>query len=208
MMKIILVVSLILSLAVLEQVNGQCYDLIKQYYECKYLRMSKQNNSWGDIDYRPVKSRNHRHPNKLDDKFYRRQGLAKLDFDESMRLFRKIYDETENCHSKFCKCVSFKHIDYYNNYSIWFRNETNYKQVKRIISAFNEKFESKKLSFHDVFNPVIYSARPIEPNPFFEPQLKTINKFCYHNDYSWARLNYYNYTISCYNFNYSYMVKK
>lgn len=192
-------VYLILSLVAFDQINANCNDLIQQYYECKYLHMSIQNNTWGELDYRPVKSiRN----NKLDDKFYRRHGLAKMDFDDGMHLFKKIYDETENCHTKFCKCVSFKHIDNYNNFSILFRNETNFPQVKKIVEGFIRKFKSKLLPYDKVPVPVMYDG-PWGP----EKNFPTIQKFCYRNDFSWERLMYYNYSASCSNFNYSYLVR-
>lgn len=178
-------------------VDCQCYDLIKQYFECKYLNMSIRNNTWQMLDYLPDSSKPN---NYLSDRVYKRY-LNKMNFNEAMQLFQKIYKITENCSTEFCKCVAWKHIDKNIKYSIFFRNETNFKQVKKILLSFNLRFKDDILPFKQLEHMYMYDGPPGD-----WPLYPSLTKFCIKYDYSRTRLGFYNFNSSCDNPNYSYEV--
>lgn len=176
-----------LTLALVGQADLKCYDLVRQYYQCKKLIMHKVNFSWDIIYYIP----NYSIPNnRLDDSFFQKLGLENMPLNKAMDLFKQIYMETNNCTSEFCNCVNFQFIDTNDQFSIYFRNETNFRQFNDIISAFNNKF-SKFMYPIDYFTKLIFTY-----------EFPTLTKFCITNEYTSQRLNNYNNTLmSCVNRN-------
>ena len=128
-LEILALIAFICFVCLRGQVNGQTFELIRQYYECQNLTM------YYEVS-RGIYIRDTSLPdNYLDDSFYQRLGLANMTYDQGMNLIRKIYPDTRNCTTRFCNCVSWGFIDglfdpnyqrIYNNYSIFFRNESNY----------------------------------------------------------------------------------
>ena len=168
------------------RVNGQCYDLIHQYSQCKHLKMSKSNYSVYSYTFERFTPVSNTSNNELTDRYYRK--LKGMSFEKAMNLFRKIYTETENCSSEFCQCVSLGVIDLYGKYSMYFRNESIFRHVVKIIGAFHKKFEPKLLSYNDLK----YS---LEFDPYSSQNLSSLAQFCIKYDYSKNRLRYYNNSV-------------
>ena len=167
------------------QVNGQCFDLIHQYNQCKHLKMEKTKRNLSE-KYEPKKLERER--NKLTDRFYRKLNSSEMNFDKAMKLFRTIYTEINNCTSEFCECVSLGIIDDSKaNYSMYFRDKNFFQHSKSIIEAFNKKFESNLL-------PLEYLGYQTEFSSLYIPSLA---QFCINHDYSKNRLNYYRNSFTC-----------
>lgn len=182
---------LLTMLALITQVELRCYDLVKQYYECQNLTMTKMNYSMNQVYYYP----NYSIPNnKLNDSFYQRLGLENMTFNRAMDLFRLIHTRTNNCTTEFCNCVSFHHIDTSNSYfSIYFRNETNFLQFRDIVASFINKFRN-----------FMYSLNSTQLRLSYSYEHPTLSRFCMTNEYTTQRLRYYNYSLmSCVYRNYS-----
>ena len=191
-MKPILILTVFcLVLLGLDQVNGQCYDLIQQYYQCKHLRMVKQTPTlFASILPTKYKPDLYVPDNELTDRFYRKLNSNDMNFDKAMKLFRKIYTETNNCKSEFCECASLGIIDFSANYSMYFRNEDVFPHAKNIIESFNKKFESKLLPFNVLKNE-------FEFYPYSGQNLSSLIQFCINHDYSKNRLSYYKNNFTC-----------
>ena len=172
------------------QVDCQCVDLVQQYFQCKYLKMifnNSNNYSYSSMSYSstpayiPDPSIAN---NQLNDTFYQNQNLSKMTFDQAMQLFWKIYNETNNCNSSFCDCVSKGLIDQHGQKpSLLFRNNSIFTQMKIILSAFNSKFKPALLPYSQL-TYLFYQT----------PNLTTLNQFCVNYDYSYSRVMYYNST--------------
>ena len=189
-MKLILTLFLMSILGQIQQLNGQCYDLIRQYNQCKHLKME-----FKKIDY--IKKEkyfvNYTANFDLTDRFYRKLMSKEMNFNKAMNLFRKIYTETDNCTSEFCKCVSLGVIDYHGNYSLYFRNKDVFPHVKRIIEDFNKKFESYLKPYSQLrYNEKLNS----------DQNLSSLAQFCIKYDYSYNRYGYYKMDIYGKNFRY------
>ena len=170
----------------LNQVDCQCVDLIQQYFQCKYLKMISYSNyssiSYSSLPaYIPDPSIAN---NQLNDTFYQSQNLSQMTFDQAMQFFWKIYNETNNCNSSFCVCVSKGVIDKWGpKPSLLFRNNSIFTQMKIILSAFNTKFKPALLPYSQLKYLFISTLN-----------LTTLNQFCVNYDYSFGRTNYYNST--------------
>lgn len=186
-----LIIALI-SLKTIDEINGQCMDLVQQYYQCKYLKMKKTEKFWGEV-YEPDPSIAN---NALNESFYVGKSVNKMNFDKAMTLFETIYLESDNCtqsKNEFCECVSLGHIDQHGNYSIYFRNRTNFVNAKKVIKAFVDKFKPKLLSYGDLqYHWNFYQ--------FSTLNLTSLIHFCMEYDYSENRLQYYNTTYSCFGY--------
>lgn len=171
------------------QVNSQCYDLIHQYSQCKHLKMSKSNYSVYSYTFERFTPVGNASNNEITDRYYRKlTSPKKMSFEKAMNLFRKIYTETENCSNEFCQCVSLGVIDLYGKYSLYFRNESIFRHVVKIIGAFHKKFEPELLSYNDLK----YS---LEFDPYSSQNLSSLAQFCIKYDYSKNRLRYYNNSV-------------
>ena len=193
-------------------VKSECFELIQQYYECKNLVMIDPNN----VTYPPSPfifdasnkpNENYKYPpktyipnpsipnNKLSDTFYQNLNLNQMTIDQAMDLFRSIYNEIYNCNSAFCKCTKTGIImDYmngeYNQYSLYFLNETTLNQIKIILSEFNSKFKPNMKSYSSLqtfFQSKIHSNQT----------LPTLAQFCMKYDYTDERFLYYSGSIDC-----------
>lgn len=88
------------------------YNLVRKSYECKY-------------------------GTQLKDSFYQSLGLAKMNFNQSMSLLRKIYLDTNNCTSVWCKCTKSGKTKL--EFANFFLNQTNFEAIKAIIFDYNIK---------------------------------------------------------------------
>ena len=186
-----------LSLLLVTEINCQCYDLIDQYYSCKNLKMvhttcsfydtavpysSDNNNTGSNCIYEPDTSIPN---NKLTDSFYRKKKLDKMSFNEAMNLFKKIYDEIDGCDTEFCECVQ-KRSFYPVPYDIYFRDDDTFKDVKKIIKAYNEKYQSRMLPYEEIkYN-------------FPQGGSKILQKFCAKYDFTNIRLYTYKDVTKCF----------
>ena len=103
-------IAIFIALAIIsinKQVDCQCVNLIQQYYQCKYLKMTNNTDlSYLKFGIGPAYVPDASIPNnQLNDTFYKGLNLGKMTFDQAMHLFWSIYNETNNCKSKFCDCV-------------------------------------------------------------------------------------------------------
>ena len=166
----------------LSQVNGRCADLIHQYYKCRYQKIVKNNQSDSFVSN-----------NEPTDEFYKNLTSKEMNLDRAMKLFRKIYIETDNCKREFCACAN-EGVDRYNAYySKYFRNETVFPHAKNIIEAFIKKFESNLLPFNDLTNEWEFYE-------YSKKNLTSLVQFCINNDYSRHRFSYYKNKLTCASF--------
>ena len=185
-------IAIFIALAIIsinKQVDCQCADLIQQYYQCKYLKMTNNtSDSYKTYGIGPAYVPDSSIPNnQLTDTFYKGLSLGQMTFDQAMQLFWNIYNETNNCNSKFCDCVSNGLIDQaYSPGSVVFRNATIYPQMKSILLAFMNKYQPY-LSPYSQLTSYFYQTQ----------NLPTLNQFCVNYDYSKNRLSYYSNTRSC-----------
>ena len=197
-MKLILTLFLLFIFVQIQQLNGQCYDLIRQYNQCKHLKMEFKKSGYMEVEVHNITMYiiepqekyfvNSTANSDLTDRYYRKLMSKEMNFNKAMNLFRKIYTETDNCTSDFCKCVSLGVIDYHGNYSLYFRNKDVYPHVKRIIEDFSKQFESdlnpySELWYYEEFE--LYSYQ----------NLSSLAQFCIKYDYSYNRYEYYNMSI-------------
>lgn len=168
-------------------VEGQSYDLVRQYGWCKNLTMILYNSTYTPPFYMPDPNV----PNNiLNDTYFQKMNLSSMSFYDAMNFFRRIYLETNNCSSRFCNCVSWDVIDAHGAYSVVFRNDTNFHQVVSLVELFLEKLKPKLLPY----SVLQYSY------PFYDsPNLTTLVQFSIKNDYSSNRMAFYN-TTSCYGY--------
>ena len=176
------------------QVNGECFELVQQYYECQYLEMRNPNNGHSiPIPYEPNPLIDN---NILDDTFYQNISLNEWTFDEAMDLFWEIYNSTNNCNTELCKCISTGIIDQYKygregRFSLYFRNRTNFEQVKIIVSEFIDKYQSAISSYTDLeefFKAKTHSNQT----------LPTLAEFCMKYEYTDERFIYYKDSNDCF----------
>lgn len=161
--------------------EGECFGLVKQYYQCRHLNMTKSM-SWFYTEYIP----NSNIPNNtLTDAHFK--NLTRLSFDDGMNLIRRIYVETNNCTSEFCNCVNFNHVDLHGYYSMFFRNSTNYAPSKSILGDFIQKHKSQLLPREDL-DPLVNS---------FGYDLPSLTDFCINVEWSWLRLHMYDKLDTC-----------
>lgn len=193
-----LIIILTVALLGLTQVNGECFDLVHQYYQCKHLKMVNKYAEYGfAFKYKPDSSVPN---NALTDKFYQKLTSNEMNFDKAMNLFRKIYTETNNCSSEFCRCVSQQIVDENGKYSMYFRNETIFPHAKKIIEAFIKKFESKLRNLKNASEFQYYFNENWKEDIFIntrDPNLKSLAQFCVNHDYTKNRLIYYHNNFSC-----------
>lgn len=175
------------------EADGLCFDLVKQYYECRYLKMKYYFDDYFyffDEFYAPDPDV----PNNLvNDSIY--QNLTSYTFDQGMSLIQRIFQETDNCTSQFCRCVSHGYIDdtlYYGRQSILFRNATNFNQMKTIVADFGNKFRSQLLPLDEIHQDLNYE----------EHELPSLAKFCVELEFTYTRVDFYYKNISaCNTFN-------
>ena len=181
------------------QVNGQTFELFKQYYECRNLTMILNGQTYVRDTSLP--------DNYLDDSFYQRLGLANMTYDQGMNLIRKIYTDTRNCTTRFCNCVSWGFIDglfdpnyqrIYNNYSIFFRNESNYPGVRLIVSEFYNETKWNLQSLNTIFYTFSNSYYTYDYGVYRRAfEYPSIIKFLLVHDFTRARLRTLKYSPSC-----------
>ena len=184
-------IAIFIALAIIsinKQVDCQCANLIQQYYQCKHLKMTNNtSDSYKNYGIGPAYVPDASIPNnQLTDTFYKSLNLGKMTFDQAMQLFWNIYNETNNCKSKFCDCVSKGLIDQTTSGTVAFRNSTIYPQMKSILLD----FINKNKHFH-----LPYSQ--LSSYFYLTQDLPTLNQFCVNYDYSEMRLTYYSNTRFC-----------
>ena len=188
-LSLIVPILLVVILSRDNQVNGECFELVQQYYECKHLVMVLDKNNQTYIPSTLVPN------NILNDAFYKNLNLAEKTFDEAMQLFWQIYNET-NCHTEFCKCLSTGIIDYYkggkeNKFSLYFRNAINFEQIKIILSDFLERFEPSLKPYSDL---EMFFKEKAHSNQV----LPTLAQFCMKYDYTDERFIYHYDSLDCF----------
>lgn len=174
---------LIVMIVRINRTSNSSITLIKQYYECKNLKMIKQESHHGII-YLPDPSVA---KNRLDDSFYERLGFANMTFDEAMELVKKIYNESTNDPTKpdkddFRTCVRSYARGDRDDHSEMFRNETILEQAKHIVSLFIKKNKKYTLPEREI------QRKFREWRMSFAPALI---KFLVNNDYSLDRIDVY-----------------
>ena len=159
------------------QVDGICFDLVQQYFQCKRLKMVfTEEEGW--IPNSKIKN------NFLNDTFYQRQNLSRMSLDDGFALIRKIYTETSDCESDFCDCVNIESFNEiageFTDFSILFTNSTNFPHVKTIISEFNQKYKSNLLPFEEIQEIVDKNS-----------DSSTLAKFCIDIEWSFEKFSFY-----------------
>lgn len=172
-------------------VEGECFEVIRQYFECQYLKMVKRTNpSTGEIFY----ERNDKlDQNNLNNSIPAIQNLSRMSFDQGMDFIRRIYLETANCTTEVCNCTKFGKIDKEGSYSLFFGNADIFRQSKSIINGLNTKFKSQLMPFESLRGYLGHN----------HSHLPTLTKFCVDFEYTWVRLKFFKYANSCYAYNHS-----
>lgn len=130
-----LISSVLILCSVSWTIDAQIFSFVKQYYECKNLKMTKSNANNGD-EYYFMPDPNLEN-NKLDDSFYRRQRFDHMSLDSAMKLFKSIFAEvSRDCQSALCECVrKRKQTSDVEKYWIFFESEENLSLVKSTINS-------------------------------------------------------------------------
>lgn len=189
-----LVSILLFTLVCVKLNDGQdlfSFNLLRQYYHCKYLNMSfsgfsdSQNKT---TIYSPDQNKT------LNDSFYKklpdRGGLINMTFDQGMNLTKTIFKEASNCKSFFCKCINGFTGNYPQNASLFVNNETNFAGFKSIISSFNDKFKSYLKPLNQLVS--IYPMGNLYP---------TIVNYLSVTEFTGTKLGFYDTSFCEYNFN-------
>lgn len=172
--------ALIAPLSLIQQINGQSFDLIKQYYECKHLKMIVKSD-WKGTYYARDESIS---GNKLNDTFFQNLGLTKMTFDQGMNFIKKIYTDTNKCYTLFCNCTSWSFIESFNttnnnynvkSYKIYFRNESNFAGIKDILLRFYKEYQANLFDSNNQ-NDLSYE--------YLDKEYPTISKFLMRFDYT------------------------
>lgn len=171
-----LILLAISSFELIGQTDAQVFQLINQYYQCGNLKMIKTLVPGTNTSYYYAPNANISN-NYLSDSYFK--SLATMTIDQGLSLVKKIFVNTTNCNTYFCNCVSWMFIDNQNNYSVLFRNDTNYVSARTIINALYTQTASK-------LNKGFVSFFP--PNA---KKLPTLAKFVAKIDYSINRELYY-----------------
>lgn len=166
---------LLLGLAV--QVHSECTEIVSQYFKCKHLKMIKSGSYYKPDPTVP--------DNKLDDAFYRSQGLQYMGIGQAMDLIRNIYRENAECEDpKFCDCVSNRKRDW----TFWVRNSS-------AIFLKNEIVESTKEILADFVDLYRGDLLPYEEIEWYygssETESPTLDRFCIDHEYSFYRIYFY-----------------
>lgn len=165
-------------------VDAQCYNLVRQYFECRNLTMHSVAavGSFGIQikKYMPVSRVAN---NFLDDEFFAKE-LANLDIDAALALFQTIFATTSDssCTSEFCECVRSGIEDKRNRYAMLFSEKSIIEQVKNIMTEFNQK----------------YANDPID-NDIEHFKLPSLKKFCSLYDFSTERFWFRSKSLPCLN---------
>lgn len=183
------------------QVNAEIYSFVKQYYECKNLKMIVISDLLGAEYYYPDPTVR---DNSLDDSFYKSLRLDTMSFDDSMDLLRGIYSELdEKCTSEFCECVRKRkdnNAGLLENFGVFFQDE-NFAGVKEIIVSLDRRLAADRESFEKSE----YTRKFL---PDFKSQ-PTLSKFAFNNDFTEHRTHQFKNYFICYTFdvevNYSYL---
>lgn len=175
------------------QVNAEIYSFVKQYYECKKLKMIITSDLLGDEYYYPDPSVR---DNSLDDSFYKSLRLDTMSFDDSMDLLRGIYGELdEKCTSEFCECVRKRKTGdaggLLENFGVFFQDD-NFAGVKEIIVSLDRRLAADRESFEKSE----YTRKYL---PEFKSQ-PTLSKFAYNNDFTEHRTNQFKNYFNCYTY--------
>ena len=173
------------SLGVIIFVVVDCSGVItlKQYSECKNLKMIKTLDFSNNTIYKPDPSITN---NTLTDAYYQ-NFLGNLTWDKAMNLMARIYAErsSKNCTSEFCNCSRTLYDNFDADYGVLFRNKDMIEQVKRITRNFVNRFSN---AYSDSYKSSLdwYIQRA---------DLPTLSDFAINYEFSMARLMSYNFSV-------------
>lgn len=172
------------TMAWMRQADGQmfkAYDLILQYNECQNLTMYFNN-------YYYVRNDSIAN-NTLSEARYQRL-LGKMTIDQGLAYFKKIFLVTKSpCKTFICNCTSLGWKgQVLEDYSLFFRNDSNFNGVKSIVQAFNTKYKRYLRSVPDVLS--IFNIYSWNPFPLY--QSGNITQFLMTNDFTRDKFLYYN----------------
>lgn len=173
---VILVVSKIVNLA-----DGSSFYFVKQYCECKNLKMIPNNRSM-QYEYYPDPNVPN---NYLDDTYYQRQGFLNRTFDEAMSYFQTMYAEIRNpprATPNLTICFDSVLVNTVADPGVLFRNATTLASVKQIATAFINKFRPFFVGISSYLMGFIPEAS----------ELPTLIQFILRNDVSLSRFYFYN----------------
>lgn len=173
---------------VVDKVEGSGGQTLKQYYECKNLKMTKRVDNFNRTIYVPNPSIKN---NLLNDSFYRSLGLANMNLDQALDFMGRIYLDIDKLSknasaANFVECTktAYDHRDV--TLVVLFRNATILAQARPIVSAFIEKFKS---FYSSNYNSVL-------TNYFGQANLTTLYNFFVQNEFCLSRTIVYNSSIS------------
>lgn len=163
------------------RVECGCYNLTKAYLECKYLKLALVNGTYvpdtnitGNYLNDTIVSVKERLSNKT----------ALL---YALSLFATIF-ETAKLSGKrctpVCQCVRSA-VAAEGNYSIFFQDVKNVRGVHQILQEFITAFAKNQTSYQNLV------ASGVLPNE----NLTTLGQFCYNNEYSWLRSQFYDQSV-------------
>lgn len=156
---------------------------LRQYSECKNLKMIKTLDSLNNTIYTPDPNIPN---NTLTDAYYQK-FLGNLTWDKAMNLMSNIYAErsSKNCTSEFCNCSRTSYDNFDADYGILFRNKDMVEQVKRITRNFINRFSYAYSSdYKSSLDWYIQRAH-----------LPTLLDFVINYEFSMARLMTYNFSV-------------
>lgn len=176
----------ILKLVLFSLVNLTCaqiYPFVKQYHECETLKMIRSTDEYGFVSYSPDPKLPN---NSLPDSFYARAGYDTMSLDESMKLFKTIFDRLpRNCTTEMCKCVrqAATSAEYY---SIFFDSDENAYAMALVISALDATLRADRVSFEE------YAQSYLDLKNY-----PALSRFAYNNEFTSFRASQYNKYYIC-----------
>lgn len=172
--------------------DAQIFPFVKQYYECKNLKMIKSTDYYGREYYTPDESVE---ANTLDDSFYTGLGFDTMSIDDAMRVIKSIYDELpEDCDTELCECVWLRRFQTVaERYAVFFETDERIESLTTIITSLDEKLSASRYSY-EKYTSGFSSYEDPENYP-------TLTKFVYNNEYTYNRISQFKNYRKCINSN-------
>ena len=173
---LIMYVFIVLASFSIRSIDSQsaCADLVKNYFECKFLPMTNSS----ETDFEPEAG------NSLTDTFLISQRLDRMTLQQAMQLYGRIYRES-NCRTYTCDCIRSKLNVEGIDYSLYFKSAGALRGLEIMIGQLNLDRSLIKIA-QEEFDAVYTSYG-----------LSSLTSFCSKYEYSSLRKDFYTNWGSC-----------
>lgn len=200
---LIVCITVVIGLVGRAKATSECRSLVRQYFECQQLKMTKMTDFLAPNAYYYVPSLEVE-DNILTDEFYQTSGIGNMRFGEALAFIKSIYRQVDtSCNTEFCDCVRNRMLGssyWERNYSSIFLQQNRLDQMQPILLSFNEKYQEDMLSYKDISSWLFYSSA--------RNNLSTLNQFCIDYEYTYYRVYFYDNDLdSCIDYS-NYYVRK